>query len=136
MRQLLSILMAGWLFTATALGWCCHPVSVCAPHQTEVASADSVESPCCGECQHKSSGQNHPTQPGKCRVSCLGICKSMTTPRVQFDIEQNLRYDLALIGCESSCVGAAALPHWSSCQSPGGLEPPLRLHLFHQILLI
>ena len=136
MRDLISILMAGWLFTVTALGWCCHPPTACGHAPCEAEFGECATSTCCDECPQKPCRPSRPIQPCKCILKCVGICKSLPTPKVELETKQDVRYDLALVECSSLGVNATAMP----CGRSGGrsvkTESHLRLHLVNQILLI
>lgn len=136
MRNSISILMAGWLFTVTAFGWCCHPASECARFGQQAEASAVAATTCCDNCKHEASPQDSPSAPCECDSDCMGICKSVPATKVQLDSQQVLRYDIALVGCEAKGIAAGLLPFFSARVSVLGSEPPLRLHLFHQILLI
>lgn len=134
MQVVLSNLMAAVLFIHAVLGCCRHPSLACASCNDPTAQASRAAS-CCK--QHRSeNGQGEQRQaPCKCKVECRGVCTYLPPQKTQLDCQPALLpFDLLALN-PASTAGPSALP-WEVLRGSLALEPPLRLHLLHQILLI
>jgi hypothetical protein len=125
MHAVVSSLMAATLLVHAVLGCCWH--SRCDQQQTKGAA-------CCKH--HEHCQDQEPAKPCKCRVECHGVCTYLPTQKVQVDTpEVVVPFDF--VATLSFAVGAdLASALREAVYLPDDIEPPLRLHLAHQVLLI
>ena len=136
MRAVSSILMASLLFIQAVSGWCWHPAREGTGLDNSVAPIESTVRCCDRDCEDAREGE--PSQdPCKCRLECSGVCTFLPPEKTLIDAPQlvagfdHLSVFPAL--AESQDVSA----NWTRVvHGPSELEPPLRLHLLHQSLLI
>ena len=134
MRAGFSSLMAFWMAILTMSGWCGHSPFCAHGQQTleSVANADE----CCDCCTPMPQGERL-TQPCKCQSQCQGICIYLPSQKVHLDAEQVAAvFDFAAIVDSQAEPQASSASRWDVALDLICLEPPLRLHLLHQILLI
>lgn len=97
------------------------------------AIGNSLKS-CCHRCNgdHKHSRSD---LPGQCKVECKGICQYIGPEKIELPPKACAFVELAVISAAvtSSATGAVSRHLWSEAVFS---EPPLRLHLLNQILLI
>jgi hypothetical protein len=134
MQAIASYFLAIWLPVVTGLGCCCHSTACCEVHDEQAADACICEcvDHCCGHlCQ---PGHSHaPAEKGQCK----GLCVYMPTHKTAGPARliAALSFDAALsqpaaVGC-GLAVGRTAFD-WEAPIS----EPPVRLHLLNQVILI
>jgi len=134
MHATFSGLMAAWMFVLAVSGWCCHPPSFCA-HAEQTVAVDTAE--CCKHHDSKHHTEDEPAAPCKDRTKCQGACIYLPTEKTEFDCNQvmaSIHFLATDLPCEVSQVAVLFL--WERTGDRGRLEPPLRLHLLHQVLLI
>ena len=127
MHAVLSKLMASLLLVQSLSGWCCHR-----PGSANLALPMSQVIAGCPHCCQPRPAQP-PAFPVKCQ-ECFGVCTYVPPQKAQFDSPQ-----LVVPANIVPAVVAADLSLASRNTQLGGpseLEPPLRLHLMHQILLV
>ena len=135
MRALFSSLLAAWMFVLAVSGWCCRPPFACA--QTDSAPSASRAAECCKRCGREGHRESEPTAPCKGQSECHGICVYLPVQKTQLDTKPVLAsFDfIATVPALGDSQIAAALS-WEQICDPLRFEPPLRLHLVHQVLLI
>jgi hypothetical protein len=131
MRAVFSSLVALSLLMHAALGCCRHADGQrCA---SALASAQTSD-----ECAHHHDVGDHPGQPTDEPCSghhCDGLCNYLPIQKSQLDdLKLQLPLDLAIISPAACDMQAVAVHEKVYCESVP--EPPVRLHLLHQILLI
>ena len=133
MRTVFASLLSVLLVVHAAVGccwYCAHPESCQSCRQT----TDSHCSGCC----HRHDGPQHKGSHGPCksRSGCQGLCTYLPAQKVQIGrLLVQAPMDFAVI--DSAVSHSPALAELSINVARQRLfEPPVRLHLFHQILLI
>jgi len=136
MQAVFSSLLAGLLLIQALTGWCDRSPLNCASSNADAAC--SIEETAC--CQHDccpAGETDSPADPCSGSGECHGICIYVSSPETRIDTTQiALPIDFMAIlpaSVDFHVVSALALDSvWHSAIS----EPPLRLHLLHQIILI
>jgi hypothetical protein len=135
MREIVSILMAGSLLLHAALGCCRHHAHACQGCDGTAAQARQIGN-CC---QHhpEECTREHPSQtPCKCKVECQGVCSYVAPQKVQLDFPKGVApfaaivVDPVLADANLARGGSFDVAHFAE------FEPPLRLHLLNQVMLI
>jgi hypothetical protein len=127
--------MSAVLLLHAALGCCWHHAHKCDGCETASveSSADHCEHAGCHE-QHGSGCHQNPS-PCKCRVECQGVCTFLPPGKVLIDLVPLVSsLDVTNVAFRGGDLSSARYAAWSGCCP--NLEPPLRLHLLHQSLLI
>ena len=135
MQAALSNLMAALLLIQALTGWCCyHPCASTAVQTTTLVQSHRPS--CCDDCDDESRPAPKPTAPCRCQ-DCLGFCTYVPTDKAQVDCPQ------LVVPIDSlAFVPILADSHMSGmffgdvAKGPPVAEPPLRLHLLHQVILI
>lgn len=127
MPTLVSSLMSGLLLLQTVSGWCYERA-----HVATTANGHPVH--CCGhdECDHG----GEPQGPCESDEKCHGICVFTASSGTQLDL---LQPSLANCVWIIDLTVDAKLAHGTFHESQADfahVEPPLRLHLLHQILVV
>ena len=131
MNVILSMVMSGLLLIHAVLGCCWHHAHTCARHDSAAEHAEPLDT-CCKDHQCPAEHEG----PCNCRIECHGVCIYMTSQKVQIDCTQ-LVIPFEFVAIEGSFVDPqAAKPLREALGRAIAALPPLRLHLFHQILLI
>lgn len=136
MRAVSSSLMVGLLIIQAVSGWCWHPARNCTGLESSVAPVAWTIRCCDGDCE--GAREREPSQdPCKCRLECSGVCTFVPPEKTQIDAPQ------LVVGFDHLAVSPALTDSqavsafWTEvARGRSELEPPLRLHLLHQILLI
>ncbi len=107
---------------------CCEPS----------ASEQTADAGCCHH--HPSGSDQQHGQPTKAPCNnpshCRGLCTYLSVPKTQLDrVELHVPMDFAAIVPATGEAHRAAL-HYPERTHESAAGPPMRLHLFHQILLI
>lgn len=146
MHPILSSFVAAMLSIHALLGCCWHHAHGCIVCELVMHEAASPQvSPKASCCHHEHNAAPHepshqdPTHqaPCECQIDCRGTCAFLPTPRAPA-----IDRDSAPADCFVACLPAIATSRigpslsWQFGSGPAQLEPPLRLHLLHQILLI
>jgi hypothetical protein len=118
------------------LGCCWHEphehrdsASTCDTHQ--VVSSGTSDQHHCDTANHE--GDDHPTEPKKCSGECDNTCKFLRGQKTQF---VNLVVLSPLDQAQIVAVSACPQTVFSELSMRERSEPPLRMHLFYQLLLI
>ena len=134
MHAFLSILMAGLLFIQGVTGWCWQRQRQCVQCDECAARAPGLAQ-CCA---HDGAKEQQPEQPGRpCehKVLCRGCCTYLLPEKTQIDAA-----DWGHLLCFAAIPAAEEFfppsSFWAFACGPVELKPPLRLHLYHQVLLI
>lgn len=138
MRIVFSSIVAVSLLIHAAFGCCWHHVHDAAKG---AVCCDSIACGCAREhAPQVGAGRSHtselPHAPSNERPRCQGTCQYLPGQKTQLDtLSQLSLLDLAIVASATNDVAFAAVTH-SELSLDGPAQPPLRLHLFHQILLI
>jgi len=135
MRTFLTILVAATLLGHALIECNWHSGNTCSGCGTDVASA--MVPPAC--CEHRSptaDGQRpSPDRPCDCQLNGGG-CDYLPPQKTLLDAWQLLSPLDAVALASPSCQDSLPGRLWQRAGGRGDPEPPLRLHLLHQILLI
>jgi hypothetical protein len=129
MRAFFSSLLCASLLIHAVLGCCCHDIHDAAADGGTLASLTAVD--CC----HDHDGPHGPHTPCKGHPNCHGLCHYLPVQKPNFD--KCLGH--VVIDFSSDAYATTGSQVFASSIAPGSCEfcgPPVRLHLFHQILLI
>ena len=127
MHAVLSKLMASLLLVQALTGWCCHR-----PGGANLAVPTTHVVACCSHCCQPRPAQR-PVLPVKCQ-QCSGVCTYVPTQKMQIDGPQ-LIVPVDVVPALAA-VDFSLASRFTRLRGPSDLEPPLRLHLLHQILLV
>jgi hypothetical protein len=138
MQAIFSNLVAASLFIHAMIGCCwhhAHDSSCC----DESPAEQVVETNCC----HHDHGDRNDTPLGEpshapCQGQshCQGLCNYLPVQKTQLDtVDLSVPLDYAIIAPATYEIQVAALLHMERVHETAA-KPPMRLHLFHQILLI
>jgi hypothetical protein len=133
MRIFFSSLVAASLLIHAVLGCCWHhaqDLSGCG----DTVAEQAVDAGCC---HHDHGDQDH-GQPSHapCKGHCQGLCTYLPVQKTQLDHQQlHAALDFAIIAPATGDAQIAAGFCLARAHETAA-QPPLRLHLFHQILLI
>ena len=135
MQAVFSSLMAAWIFVLAVSGWCCRPPSFW--RLGESSEVVSLAAECCQHCCQQGHREDEPTAPCKDRKECHGTCTYVPVQKTSFEAKAALTpFDFtAMIPMLGGSQVATALS-WERADDPGRFEPPIRLHLYHQVLPI
>lgn len=134
MHAVFTSLMAGLLFIHTVFGCCWHHAHSYGECQHALAEA-SQPVKCCKH-DHESESKL-PQKPCKGHAECQGVCTYLVPQKVQIDFPQVIApFDLVAIPSVLTDAQIAAAARWELACCHTEIEPPLRLHLLHQTLLI
>lgn len=133
MRTILPLSMAALLLIQSVSGSCWQPARACIDLETiEVACTHR----CCDSgCE--GSGEKRPSQgPCKCRLECSGVCTFLAPEQFQIDSAQvSVAFDYLAAHSAPADI-QADYGFWGELACGAAeFQPPLRLHLLHQVLL-
>ncbi len=138
MRTFVSNLTAAMLLVHALVGCCRHPEhSHTSCENTEFS--DSLATDCCRHDHEPSSHKDEqPFSPCDCQFKCKALCIFLPPEKTLVDARQTvLCIDVvAIASCAANGYAPSAHRYWSAESVLHGLEPPLRLHLLHQIILV
>lgn len=130
MRALLSSLVATSLLIHAAIGCCRHHTHAdfcCQETQFEQATDFDVD-----HAGDKHDGHSH----GPCKDHCQGTCHYLPVQKAQIDNQMaHSPFDFAAIE-PHVCDMQLVVLHHAECTHESAAGPPVRLHLFQQLLLI
>ncbi len=135
MRTVLPISMAALLLIQAVSGSCWQPTRACIGLETARGVA-STHSCCETGCEDEGEG-NSTEGPCGCDLECSGICTYLGSEKIDFDSAQLIvAFAHALV--QSALADSQSVPtNWTQILcGTSEIEPPLRLHLLHQTLLI
>jgi hypothetical protein len=151
MHAIISSFVAAILSIHALLGCCWHHARGCEVCETTIRGVASSEvSPETSCCHHVTGhrpqpddacgGGHRPSHSGpcKCRIDCCGSCAFLPAPRALEIAQVSGHGDDCLVACLPAIMAGPSTPSlfWRLVSGPTPMEPPLRLHLLHQILLI
>lgn len=140
MRTLVSNLTAALLLVHALVGCCRH-------HEHDhtasghIEAVESLAATCCHDgdsfCVHDEEPAPAPS-PCNCKLECMALCIYLPPEKYVVDAgDLLLSFDILPIGDACTGIEAAAASRCGDCKTTyWAWEPPLRLHLLHQIILI
>ncbi|MEX0641668.1 MAG: hypothetical protein WD468_03155 [Pirellulales bacterium] len=133
----MTILTSSTLLVHVLVGCCRHCDPTCALSHVAAATS-SRTSGCCDHGHKGNSDRGHqPAQPCKCKLECKSVCISLPPERVLLD-ESHTVLPLESVSTAANVL-SRSIAEVANCivaRTPPELEPPLRLHLVYQLLLI
>jgi hypothetical protein len=136
MQALVSNLTASLLLTQALTGWCWQCPCDCAPLARSTADEVATDD-CCERDGRSFPDRQPPAGSGKCQLECRGFCIYLPVEKAQIDGPQlAVPLDFAAITSASEASQLAAGLCWDHTRKRVESEPPLRLHLLHQIIQI
>jgi len=138
MRFVFASLVASSLLIHAVLGCCWHAGRERATSEFNVACSHHAHGDCCDHHADHDGDADHGDSHGPCdgKSHCHGLCTYLPVQKAQVDTQQlDLPMDFAAIlpaTCDAQLAGSSK---FLLLREPAA-EPPLRLHLLHQILLI
>jgi hypothetical protein len=135
MRTVFSSVLAASLLVHAALGCCWHKSQdTCECDGTHRLLA--VASECDHDHDAAPEGDRHDShQPGKGQSHCPGTCNYLPVQKSQLGKIQILAPVDTVAVVPLTCQ-AQVVSYFAAEPTGGRLEPPLRLHLLHQIILV
>ena len=129
MRALFSSLVATSLLIHAAIGCCWHHA-----HVDTCCDDSQVEQPVDADGHHHGEQGDH--SHGPCKDHCQGTCHYLPVQKAQVDtLVLHTPLDFAAVVPATCDVHVVALLHADRTHESAA-EPPVRLHLFQQLLLI
>lgn len=122
-------MMTGLLLIQSLTGWCWHCPCDCAPIADHTAIPVAADD-CCED-------EQSPADSGKCNLECRGFCIYLPTEKPQVDhpdFSLPLDFDAVTLAARELRTGCAIC--WGETEKAAESEPPMRLHLLHQVMLI
>jgi hypothetical protein len=90
---------------------------------------------CC--CHHNSSDKDHaPATPCKCHIECRSVCIGLPREKSLAATQVVAPFDLVITEVVAVNAHTVVTLDWERNSAAHSLQPPLRLHLLHQLLLI
>ena len=133
MRAAFSSLVSASLLVHALFGCCWHHAQACAFFSAEPVAAEP------GDCCHHGAAPSEHQSPSPCDkgTHCEGGCTYLPAPKSQVEMPRFLSPSdfVAILPVGTDAPFCAMRPAERS-PKPHILEPPLRLHLLHQQLLI
>ena len=129
MQALSSISMACLLFLQAVSG-CCW--------QRECVDGAATITPPTKRCADDCHDTQHSQKPCEGKLECHGVCTYLMPERTLVDSSDgSVSLDVVFLpALASSHVTLSVASGWVFAHGPSTVEPPVRLHLFHQVLLI
>jgi hypothetical protein len=138
MRRFVSSLAAVMLLVHSLVG-CCGRLDVCQKSCDGTECCDSLVADCCHD-DHDTESQpgQTPFAPCDCRLHCKAFCVSLPPENTVVDAARAARSIelVAVAGTVPKISASAAAASRDAVSASGSWQPPLRLHLLHQIILI
>lgn len=136
MQAVISNLLAGLLLIQALTGWCDRSLYVCESGCAEVADSGLADN-CCKHDVCPVGEDRSPADSCPSKGECHGICTYVPSQETRIDTSQVVLpvAFMAVIPAtaDAETVSSLSLDSlWHSAIS----EPPVRLHLLHQIILI
>ncbi len=127
--------MAALVLSHAVLGCCWHHSHLCASCDKAIGRTEP-SSDCCRH-HNSSSDEGERSAPCRCYFQCPGVCVYLPTQKTGVNLAPDVN------PCELLAVAAVTAQRHVDLTSlsergrePAIFEPPLRLHLVHQVLLI
>ena len=134
MRTILPLSMAAMLLIQSVSGSCWQPARACIGLET-AAELGCTDRCCDSGCE--GNEENKPSQdPCNCRLECSGICTFLAPEQFQIN-SAHLCVAFEYLAAHSALAGGQADGGFRTTEAFGAVkfQPPLRLHLLHQVLL-
>jgi hypothetical protein len=139
MHAVISIMMAVLLGVHALFGCCRYPGHSCKQYRCNQCSqsAHDAHSQCCQQPGQGISHQERHQCPHRDRVECHGVCVYLPSQEMQMDCSQGaVPIDQFAILATSTDALYVGFSQWTISHGRLNSKLPLRLHLWHQILLI
>lgn len=129
MQAVFANLTASLLLVQMLTGWCWRCAS-----ETHACTADvQVTSHCCCD----PTPHETPEAPANCPKECQGVCVYVSPVNVHVDLSLlDADFGLYMVSVELLHEQVASEAYWERNGDNSPSEPPIRLHLMHQLLLI
>lgn len=136
-QRLMTVLTTAAFVAHVLCGCCWHDGHDGAKCDKVTAGASSQPVGCCKHC-HDRADEKGPPAHGPCKLHCRGVCIYVSPQKSQLDTPQiDLRLDFAaVVVLHADGHPLAAAEVRGGADDPRRAEPPVRLHLLHQIFLI
>jgi hypothetical protein len=135
MRTVVASLMVAVLAAQTVFGCCWHHAHWHLHGDRSLARA-APPVKCCQHHQHESESQP-PQEPCHNHDQCQGLSTFLLPQKVQIDASQCVAsLDLPVIIPDQANGQVGSMFSWEVVGCSHTIEPPVRLHLLHQTLLI
>lgn len=137
MRAFVSNLTAAMVLVHALVGCCRHQ-----DHHfvgcDNTECSDSLVAGCCHSDDAASSHENErPFAPCDCKLACKALCVSLPPEKALIDAGQSVRcIDVVAVASASGAISASTAHFYCDAMRVFHAEPPLRLHLMHQIILV
>jgi len=138
MHAVFSNSLAALLLLHAVFGCCWHQAHASCAHGAHRADV-AMATPCCGEHRHGAPAQDEAPHPAPCHGDCGATCAYLPTQKSQSDgdgAESPLTLPVLEIVKLIAPTDLAALSVDQVELCTVAIEPPLRLHLAHHVLLI
>lgn len=135
MHAVFANLMAGVLSIHALVGCCwLHAQSTAACEHSAVVD---VATPCCAHHHDTPCSKEQPAEQScPCCAEGHGACAFLPTQKSQLDALHFVSFLPAAILSADVAVEPAVTSAWWEAWGTTGIEPPVRLHLVHRVLLI
>jgi hypothetical protein len=137
MRRLLSGLTAATLLVHALVG-CCRHYEFCHTSGEPAECCESLADGCChdehaADCHH----DERPFAPCDCKLQCMKLCVSLPPEKTLVAAGKSAPYIAIVPNVSATAViQPSAGAFRESIRTSRASEPPLRLHLLHQIILV
>jgi hypothetical protein len=136
MRTVFCSLLSASLLIHALLGCCWHDVHEAVACDGPHSVADADDDCDCDHDHDAAQGGHNSHAPCKGHPNCHGLCTYLPVQKSQ--LSQCLDYVLIDFAVDVKAAGGSQLTaqSFALCESATCASPPVRLHLYHQILLI
>ena len=141
MRAIVCNLMSALLLVHALIGCCRHREHNAAQHE-RIEAAQASATACCHH-GHGCCGDETKQAPAPChcKLECRSLCIYLPTEKCVVDAgDLRLSIDFALNHhgefASAAIESMAASSFWEYARAYDDTEPPVRLHLLHQIILV
>ena len=142
MRAIVRNLMAAMLLVHAMIGCCRHHGHESARHECSGTGESVATAACCSHGHGCCGDEEHSAPlPCDCKVECKALCVYLPPEKCNVDVVSfSQSFDIASthtsLGDFSLIDVIAASSGWAWTSTHTALEPPVRLHLLHQIILV
>jgi hypothetical protein len=135
-QALMSLLMAGLLLIQAITGWCCVPLRAMTVEKCSSVSASIPPVCCCHQRQLPAGQSDEQPAPRDGKTTCHGFC--IYVPHENFSDAAHGALIVSFFAIIPASVDAPVVTTLAQdcCWKLAVDEPPLRLHLLHQVLVI
>jgi hypothetical protein len=132
MRAIVSSLMAGLLFIQAVSGWCCQPLGASDSSTDHVGKCCSCCDRCCQDQQHQ-----QPKTPSERKSECHGFCTYVVPQKSKVHTQATYTsVDIVVVPSTTTNLHPPGELQWEIGSGCLASRLPVRLHLYHQVLLI